>query len=464
MQTSEGPIARGKASLPDVELVLIFWYVVPDRRPRTASGHIKGKLLPEFTHQRYALIKEPNEVRILRLVRDSGEISRIEIARSTNLHKASVTDYVAKLIKAGYLEETGKASSKSKAGRKRILLKFRPLSGLVGGIDIRMTSAIVALTDLNARILDQEVLEYSVDTPPQEVLSKVAAVLEKLMTKGKYAKSRLVGIGIGVQGVIDYGTNILMVSHNKPLWQGESLSTYLETYFNVPVYVENDVKTMTVGEYLLGAAKGSKDFALIWIGTGLGAGIMINGHLHHGITSSAGEIGFNSLEFSAVDKERFPLTFRGQRMFGEILTDANFVESYHKAKTTTVKNNLTVTQIASLADHGDIVAGQVIEEFAGLMSILCINIVNMLNPEMIVFGGELVRCFPRIADMLQQKIHSDLLLPPAEAVRVRSAKHGDSGVILGAVGLVLYELFEPLRSLSARPLRNQSLLGVFASD
>jgi N-acetylglucosamine repressor len=420
--------------------------------------------MPNISHQRYALIKEPNEVRILRLVRDSGEISRIEIARLTNLHKASITDYVARLIKAGYLEEIGKVSSKSRPGRKRILLKFRPLSGLVAGVDIRMTNAIVAIADLNARILQQNSIQYSVETPAQEVLSKVATVIETLLASGKYSKSRLVGIGIGVQGVIDYATNIIKISQNKRSWEGESLSDYLESYFDVPVYVENDVKTMTLGEYLLGAAKGIKDFVLIWFGTGLGAGIMINGQLHHGITFSAGEIGFNEVDFCAVDRERFPLTYRGQAMFGEMLTDANFVESYLRNAPKPSERNTTVRTVAAAAMEGDQTAVQIIEEFAGLLSILCINIVNMLNPELIVIGGELARSYPQIAELLQQKIHKDLLLAPAEAVRVRSVNHGESGVILGAVGLVLYELFEPMRNLSVRSPRQKSFLGAITSD
>jgi len=420
--------------------------------------------LADLSHQRYALIKEPNEVRILRLVRDTGEISRIEIARSTNLHKASVTDYVAKLIKAGYLEETGKLSSKSSAGRKRILLRFRPLSGLVAGVDIRMTNAIVALTDLNARILQQDSLQYSVDTSPQEVLSKVAAIIEKFMATGKYQLSRLVGIGVGVQGIIDYATNIVKLSHNKPSWQGESLSAYLETYFDVPVYVENDVKTMALGEYLLGSAKGTKDFVLLWVGTGLGAGIMINGHLHHGITCSAGEIGYNRLEFSSIDKERFPLMYRGQQMFSEILTDANCIESYRIGSKSSNQGAITVAEIAGRAIRGDKLAAQIVEEFSDLVSIVCINFVNTLNPEMIVIGGELAQNFPNFSPILQKKIQEDLLLPPAEAVRVRTANHGENGVILGAVGLVLYELFEPLRSLSVRPVRRQAFLGDLQLD
>jgi predicted NBD/HSP70 family sugar kinase len=400
--------------------------------------------------RRASLIREPNEVRILRLVRDSGEISRIEIARSTRLHKATITDLVGNLIRAGFLEETGQEDGRKSVGRKRILLRFRPLAGVVAGVDIGMTRATVALTDLNASILQQESFVYLVGAPAQEVLSRVAASIETLLEAARFPSSALVGIGIGVQGVIDYRTNTLTLSHNKKPWQGESLSALLETRFNVPVYVENDVKSMALGEYLLGAAKGVQDFVHIWIGEGLGAGVMINGHLLHGITSSAGEIGYNALDFPPFYAERVPLTFRNQVMFGEILTDANFIESYRRCLPEGSAAELTVAGIALSAIRGDLRAQQVIEEFTSLLSMLSINLVNMLNPELILLGGKLAQSYPAIAGMLQDKIRRDLLTPPAEAVRVRTARHGERGAILGAVGLVLYELFEPLHRVPSR--------------
>ena len=407
--------------------------------------------------QRASLIREPNEVRILRLVRDRGEISRIEIAKSTDLHKATITDLVGKLMLAGFLEETGEVELRRKVGRKRILLRFRPMAGLVAGVDIRKTSATVALTDLNARILQQESFRYSLDAPAREVLSMVVAKIQRLLAHANHSQSKLVGIGVGVQGVIDYATNTLVLSHDKKSWQGESLSVDLETQFNIPVYVENDVKTMTLGEYLLGAAKGTKDFVHIWVGDGLGAGIMINGHLLHGITSSAGEIGYNGPEVSSYYKEKFPLIYRDQVMFGQILTDANFIESYKRATPQSGNDGITVTHIAQKAIDGDTKALQIIEEFASMLSILCINMVNTLNPEMIVMGGELAQSYPSIAELLQDNIHRDLLVPAAEAVRVRPAKHGENGVILGAAGLVLYELFEPLHNFSVRTSRREQL-------
>ena len=406
-------------------------------------------------HQRAAHIREPNEVRILREVRDAGEISRIEIAKLTGLHKTTITDLVGKLIRAGFLEETGAVASRRKVGRRRILLRFRPMAGLVAGVDIGMTRASVALTDLNARILQHETFEYSVTAPAGEVLSEAASMIERLLTSANCSQSQLVGIGIGVQGVVDYPKNILVLSYNKKSWEGESLSAPLEERFKVPVYVENDVKTLALGEYLLGAARGTKHFVHIWVGEGVGAGIMINGQLLHGITSSAGEIGFSELEFPPYFAERFPLMFRNQVMFGQILTDTNLIESYRRAPGGAADGAVSVPLIARKASAGDETARRIIDEFTSMLSMLSINLVNTLNPELIIVGGKLAQNYPALAEALQDKIRADLLTPPAEAVHVRTAKHGESGVVLGAAGLVLYELFEPLHSYSARSLHRQ---------
>lgn len=397
-----------------------------------------------------SLIREPNEVRILRIVRDSGEISRIEIAKATNLHKATITDLVAKLIRAGFLQETGEVKESRNVGRKRILLRFNPMAGFVAGVDIGMTQATVAISDLNARSIRQKSFGYSVDTPARAVLSKVAAKIRSLLAGVDPQASKLVGIGIGVQGVIDYRTNTLILSYNKKGWEGKSLSPELEATFNVPVFVENDVKTMALGEYLLGAARGVKDFVHIWVGDGIGAGIMINGTLLHGITSSAGEIGYNSLEVPSYYAEKYPLTYRNQMMFGEILTNANLVASYRRGSREAVADDISVADVATKAKNGDPVARQVIDEFTSMLSSLCITMVNTLNPELILVGGKIAQCYPAIAEMLENKIHTDRLTPPAEALRVKPAQHGENGVTLGAAGLVLYELFEPVPQRTVR--------------
>jgi predicted NBD/HSP70 family sugar kinase len=137
-------------------------------------------------------------------------------------------------------------------------------------------------------------------------------------------------------------------------------------------------------------------------------------------------------------------------MFSEILRDPNIIDSYKRKIQAAKEEDIGIELIAERASKGEPVAMQIVEEYCSLLNILSITIVNMLNPEMIIIGGKLAQCYPKIAEILQQKLHQDLLLVPAEAVKVRTAKHGVTGGIFGAVGLVLYELFEPLHSLSLR--------------
>jgi predicted NBD/HSP70 family sugar kinase len=412
----------------------------------------------EVINQRSLLIREPNEVRVLRLVRDSGEISRIEIARACNLNKAYVSELVAKLIQTGFLEETGKVEVTDKVGRKRILLRFLPLAGLVAGVDVGMTHSTIVLTDLNAAVLRKKTFVYSLETPAKKVLSNVADIISGLLAETNDSQSRLVGIGVGVQGLIDYKTNTLMVSHNKKSWEGESLSAELETHFKVPVYVENDVKAMTLGEYLLGSAKGIKNLVYLFIGDGLGAGIMINGHLHRGFTSSAGEIGYTELEPASFYREQFPLMYNRQSIFGQILTDTNIVESYRRISPGLAEKQIAVATIAEKAGNGDLTAIQIIRECASLLSNLSINLINTLNPELIIIGGKLSQCYPELIDLVRETIHKDLLSVPAEAVLVRAATRGEEAVALGATGLVLYEMFEPLHTVSLHASRRYSFV------
>jgi glucokinase len=232
----------------------------------------------------------------------------------------------------------------------------------------------------------------------------------------------------------------------------------LETHFKVPVYVENDVKAMTLGEYLLGSAKGIKNLVYLFIGDGLGAGIMINGHLHRGFTSSAGEIGYTELEPASFYREQFPLMYNGQSIFGQILTDTNIVESYQRNNSELTEKKISVATIAEKAGNGDLTAIQIIRECASLLSNLSINLINTLNPELIIIGGKLSQCHPELIELVRETIHKDLLSVPAEAVLVRAATRGEEAVALGATGLVLYEMFEPLHTVSLHASRRYSFV------
>lgn len=390
---------------------------------------------------------EPNEYRILRLVRESEVISRTEIARRCKISKPTVSEIVNRLLKGGFLAHVGESESTSRGGRKRELLRFNPHAGYVVGIDIRRTECIVAVTDLNANVLATEAFEHTVQTSSDSVLKDIAKAIEHLLIGKKRFSEKCVGIGIGLPGLIDHTTGVVKLADTLRGWEGVDLRSYFRRKFDVPVYVDNDVKTRTLAEFLFGAGRHVNDQVFLWVGEGIGVGIIIDGKLHRGITESAGEIGYNELRFGSSGKELFPLLYDGQRDYGDILANSEIVRRY-RANAKNVRN-ASIDSILHGAQNGESLAVDLMDEAVLLISILCINLINTLNPQLLVLGGQMMESGTFVLDRVRRRVREDLLSVPAEAVTVVTSQlNKHDGVVLGSVGLVLYDLFKPARTKS----------------
>jgi predicted NBD/HSP70 family sugar kinase len=397
------------------------------------------------------VIAEPTDFRVLRTVRESRGISRVEIAQRCRLSKPTVTAIVNRFLRAGLLRKTGEGPSTRRGGRKREILQFNPLAGTVAAVDLRMTSAHVALTDLNASILARESFTYHRGENPQTVLREAAHLLQRLLSCDRSAARRCAGVGVGLPGLIDRSAGTIIEADTLAGWKGINVRSAFADHFRHPVYIENDVKARTLAEYLFGVGKHWNDQAFLWIGDGIGAGIIINGSLHHGITESAGEIGYNALGFGLADPKAFPLLYSGQKDFGEILSNAVIGRSY--VRHAGITGNGSVRQVLRKADEGDPVALAILDEVAELVSVVCIMLINMLNPGLVVIGGEIAGAGQRFLGGVLDRVRKDILSVPAEAVQIAPGALGDDGVILGSAGLVLHELFWPGMGLASPRIR-----------
>lgn len=402
-------------------------------------------------NRRHNFFDEPTEYRVLRLVRDANLISRTEISQRCNLSKPTVSEIVNRFLKGGFLEEVGDSSSTKRGGRKRVLLRFNPSAGFVIGVDIRMTDTLIAATDLNANIITRRSFTYPTKSKPDAVLGEVFDSINSIFSTDSSYRSKSVGIGIGLPGLIERSSGIIKVADTLAGWKGTRIREQFEKQFGLPVYVENDVKARALGEFLFGKGKYIYDQVFLWVGDGIGAGIIIDGKLHHGVTESAGEIGYNEICYQ-VTRDQFPILYTGsdQRDFGDVLSNSVMTRRYKELVVNA--RHVTVESIFRAAAVGDQAAQQLLEEVASLTSIVCINIINTLNPELIVIGGKIAEAGSTVLDRVQQKVRQDILSVPAEAVRILPAALKEDGVILGAVGLVLYDLFKLARN-GSYPLR-----------
>jgi len=385
---------------------------------------------------------EPNEYRILRMAREARHISRIEIVKRTQLSKTTVSEITGRFVDGGFLLPVGRGPSSKRGGRKRELLQFNPDAAFVIGVDIERTRTDVAVTNLDATILRRLSFSYPAGSSPRRVLAKLVAAVRKLGSYSKEYHHKAIGIGVGLPGVIDRELGVIKVADTLEGWEGCNIAGVLEKEFDLPVYVENDVKARTLGELIFGSGRSVRDAVYLWLGDGIGAGLVIDGQLHHGFTYSAGEIGYNGVTHSQRLGAQYPLLYKGQNDIGELLSESNIARALgpHRPHKKSPSANLST----ALRAH-DERAERLCQEISDVIGSLSITIVNMLNPEVILLGGELFWNSECLVQAIQQKVKSDMLPVPANAVRIAVASLKEDGVLLGSVGHVLFELFKPTR-------------------
>lgn len=391
-------------------------------------------------------IKDYNELNVLRFIKHNAPVSRAEIAKNYNISKAAVTEIIARLIRQGYVSEVGVGDSTTRGGRRPIMLEFNHTAGYVIAIEIKRNHAQVALVDLDAHIHKLEQVNYDEGSCFEAVTEKIFPVIHGFLKERWLRKAKPIGIGIGIPGIIDYQNGWIRVSDTIHNWEKIAIRDLFQNEFNLTTVLENDVKTQTLGECLFGQGKDSDNLVNLWIGDGIGAGIIINGNLLRGHTSSAGEVGYDELGFFLKDQKSFPMLYRGQKDFGDILSNKLLLTAAQEAlqngaESELRETNLSLHDLACAADKKDPLAMKLLHEYADILGIVCINLINMLNIELLIISGELINKCSVLLDFLKERVHKDILREPAQAVRVVPGSLKETGIVLGASGLVLEDLF-----------------------
>lgn len=402
----------------------------------------------------YGLKNEKTGLRVLKTVRSHRYLSRTDIAQLCSLSKTSVSEIVNKQISRGLLNEIGKKDSTRNGGKRQTLLEFNPMAGLVVGIAIDVTQSMVIIADLNANILERAIVEHASGTSSEDVFRLIFPVIHTFIGRYRDDKTQLIGIGVGLPGLIDTRSGVINVADTLKGWNGLDIRSAFEEEFHVTVYVENDVKAMTLAESMFGSGRTAKDLVYLWVGYGIGAGIFLDGKLHRGVSFSAGEVGYNEVGYAVSNPDEFPILYGKQGDFGDVLSDQNLVDSVKRqirnGRSSMLEDSpeFFVSDILRAAEEGDEFSILALTEFSTLLSIVAINLINTLNPEILILGGQTMRPNSIVVDLVKKKMHRDLLSAPVDIVKVKAGVLENDAVVLGAVGLVLYEFFEVPETMS----------------
>lgn len=391
------------------------------------------------------LIRAINRSHVLNAIKTYGPIGRADIARRIGLSPATVTSISAKLIAQDLVLE--KAAGDSSGGRPPILLVINPKGGYVVGIKLTETHAICALTDLEAMIVAKSSMKLS-GHQPEQVVEDLVKLVNEFLRKQRIAKKQLLGIGLGVAGIVDAEAGILRQS---PIygWDNVPLRDMLQSKLRVPVYIENDVNTLTLTERWFGHGQSLDNFLTVTVGRGVGLGIVVNGQFYRGQTGGAGEFGHITINSDG------PLCACGKHGCLEAYVgDPGLIRAGQEAYecgdlSATVE---TVDELIAMAQAGERAAQRVFEEAGRILGIGIANLVNLFNPTKIIISGEGTREGDFLFESMKESIQRHTMPGLFDPNTVEIAPWGDDAWARGAAGIVLLEVFEsPIHKKVAVP-------------
>jgi predicted NBD/HSP70 family sugar kinase len=375
------------------------------------------------------LIREINKSLVLNMVRDHGSISRTSIAHSSHLSLATVSGITNELIEQGLIYEHEEGTSTG--GRRPIMLALNPHAGLVAGAKLTETHVVVALTDLNADVVEQREIPIGEDTSYQAVLEVLANAVQQL--REAHAQLPVLGMGVGMAGGIDRKTGMCRFSPFLG-WRDVPLRQLLEKRLGLPVVIENDVNTFTMAEKWFGEGVGVTDFLVITLGRGIGMGMVLNGQLYRGGCGGGGEFGHITV---APDGPQCDCGKKG--CLEAFVSDPAILKRMRSA----LGRDLTMEQAVTVARQGDSTAHGIFAAAGRTLGTAIADLINIFNPPLLVVGGEGANALDLMLEPLQDALKADCFDGFFDDLRLVVEPWGDDAWARGAASLMLEELFRP---------------------
>ena len=384
-------------------------------------------------------------VAVLDEVRSGRARTRPELIARTGLSRAVVTQRVSELVSRGLLEEA--ELGVSTGGRAPRVLNFRADVGHVLVADLGATSTAVAIADLSGRLIDHREVPSDIAAGPTVVLGCVEQLFNELIERNPMEGSRLWGIGIAVPGPVEFETGRPISPPIMPGWDDFRIREMFAARYDVPVWVDNDVNVMALGEVRAGIAHDHDVVVFLKLGTGIGAGIVIEGRLLRGAKGCAGDVGHiqasqDPTVICRCGKVGCLEALAGGGAIGPLGAQLAQEGRSRRLKEILEKNGeVTAADVARAATHGDAAALELINRAGRLAGATLATIVNLLNPSLIVIGGGFARSGDVLLAAIRQTIYERSLPLATRELLIQRTALDSTGGLIGAAAMVVDELF-----------------------
>ena len=367
------------------------------------------------------LLKAIHEGAVLKAVRDNGPLSRAEISEMTGLTAPTVSSLLQSLAEQGVIRTCG--IGESTGGRKPVLFEFHPGAAVVVGVDVGATKMAGGLTNLAGQVLARETITRS--NGPADSYERLSLLIERLLAAVP-AGVPVRGIGLGVAGVTRLAEGTVTLAPGLG-WSEYPLGRLLEQRFGLPVFLDNDVNAILLGECWFGVARGERNVLCMAVGTGIGAALSIEGRLYRGANDAAGEVGYVATDRSALSR---PPVTKGAYGF---LEGEAAGPGIARRGSEALGRTVTAPEVFRLAAAGDAAAQAVVAETASHLGLALANMVCLINPELVVLTGGVMRSGDQLIGPIRQVVERLVPYPP----RIVLSELKEEAGILGGVALVL---------------------------
>ncbi len=370
-------------------------------------------------------LRKHNRGRLLKLIATGMSLSRSDLAANMGLTKTAITHIANEMIELGYVEEAGKEES-SRPGRKNIGLDISEKAPKSVGLLIMRDYIRAVLCDMKLNIL-KDVSVYREWADKEELTGEILSAVRKVLPDG----TRLGGIGVASIGPIDTKEGVI----KKPLFfhgiQDVHVGELLEEEFEVPVFCDNDNQSAALAEHLFGNARGYEDVLMVGMGRGVGSGIIIHGERFSGHDGYAPEIGHVS-----IDKDG-PMCTCGRR--GCLETYVNSTTNMRNMRDASGRE-LKFKEYCRLSSELPPL-NAVFLDIAEKLSVGILNLVNLLNPEVVILGHGAVDCPDRYFKLLEDNIHERKFSNKDKRTLVLKPFFGKDAHVLGGACNVISRYF-----------------------
>lgn len=379
-------------------------------------------------------VKSFNKHAALDLIRFSGAgMSRTDLADRMGLTRAAVSLIVNDLLESRVVLEAESRSAPS--GRPPIVLEINPEHGLVGAIDMGATHISIALADFAARIHQEFEFQFDIKDGPEICLAKADQTLQKMLKEQGLSISDLSAVGLGVPGPVITEAGMVVAPPIMPGWDHYPIRTSLEKMWNLPITLNNDAELGALGEWAYGAGRGEKNIAYIKVGSGVGAGLILNQQIYGGTMGAAGEIGHLTID------EDGPLCNCGNHGCLEAYPGGHAIAKQGQFLAKSGKRTLladmpaekiTALEVAEAARRGDLHAQEILRRAGTYIGIAIAGLINLFNPSVVIIGGGVSQVGDILTVPIRQAVRERAMRASEQGVRITTGMLGRRSVLIGA--------------------------------